>query len=125
MRSGCLLLPWCSGLSVEDLFFWAATGIVVFLALQKENHGELRGYIIAGACAGMLLYKNAVSGFYVKYLSGMILHIVVYIKRIAYFVLKPIRRAKKCVKSGILASKEGIKKVVREKIKLFGSENKA
>ena len=98
-------------MSVEDLFFWAATGIVVFLALQKENHGELRGYIIAGAGVGMLLYKNAVSGFYVKYLSSMILHIVVYIKRIAYFVSKPIRKAKKCVKSGILASEEGIKKV--------------
>ena len=98
-------------MSVEDLFFWAATGIVVFLALQKENHGELRGYIIAGAGVGMLLYKSGISRFYVNYLSKVIQHIVVYIKRLAYFVFKPIKIAKKHVNSGFLQANNGIKKV--------------
>ena len=64
-----------------------------------------------GAGVGMLLYKNSVSRFYVKWFGDTTLHIVVYIKRIAYFVFKPVRIAKKHVKSGFFKANNGIKKV--------------
>lgn len=98
-------------LSVEDLCFWMITAVAVFLTLQKENHGELRWFIVAGIVTGMLLYKNAISGFYVKYTSKVAQYIVVYIKKIAYFVFGPFVNAKKRVKSGVLEANNGIKKV--------------
>lgn len=98
-------------LSVEDLCFWMITAVVVFLSLQKENHGELRWFIVAGIGVGMLLYKNSISGFYVKYVSCGAQYIVVYIKKMAYFVFRPVTNAKNRAKSGFLTVNNGIKKV--------------
>ncbi len=98
-------------ISAEDLFFWTGTALTVFLSLQKQGNGVLRWFVVAGAAVGMLLYKGSVSGFYVKYISKTVLHIVVYIKRIAYFVFRPLKWLKKCVKSGFLQVNNGMKKV--------------
>ena len=98
-------------ISVEDLLFWFGTVIVVFLVLREENNGVLRWFVVVGAGIGMVLYKNSVSRFYVKYFGDAILHIVVYIKRMAHFVFKPVKFAKKRVNSGVLASSTFIKKV--------------
>lgn len=97
--------------SIEDISFWIFTAIVVFLALREQNDGILRWFLVVGAGIGMLLYKNSVSRFYVNYFSKRIQHIVVYIKRMAYFVSKPIIIAKKHVNSGFLQANNGIKKV--------------
>lgn len=98
-------------ISAEDFIYWIVAAVFIFLSLHKENNGVLRWFIVAGAVIGMLLYKGSVSRFYVKYASDIILHIVVYIKKIAYFVLKPLQVAKKCLKSGFLAVNNGMKKV--------------
>lgn len=98
-------------ISLEDLIFWIATALTAFLSLYGQNNGVLRWFVIAGAGLGMLLYKLSVSGFYVKYTSKAILYIVVYIKKIAYFVFKPFKFAKKHVNSGFLQVKDRIKKV--------------
>jgi len=98
-------------ISVEDLLFWFGTLIVVFLVLREENNGVLRWFVVVGAGIGMLLYKKSVSGFYVKHVGNAILYIVVYIKKIAHFVLKPLKCAKKCVNSGFSSANNTIKKV--------------
>lgn len=98
-------------ISLEDLSFWLGTAVVVFISLQEQNNGVLRWFIVAGAGSGMLLYKSSLSKFYVKYISQLILHIVVYIKKIAYFVFKPLILLGKCLKSGFLKANNGIKKV--------------
>lgn len=98
-------------ISAEDLLFWTATAVIVFLSLQRQGNGVLRWFVVAGAAVGMLLYKGSASGFYVKYFGNALLYIVVYIKRIAYFVLKPLVWLKKCVNSGFLQANNGIKKV--------------
>ncbi len=98
-------------ISAEDMFFWIGTALVVFLSLQKQGNGMLRWFIVAGAAVGMILYKGSVSRFYVKYIAGAAQHIVVYIKRLAYFVLRPFKWAKKCLNSGFLKVNNGIKKV--------------
>lgn len=98
-------------ISLEDLSFWLGTAVVVFLSLREQNNGVLRWFFIVGAGVGMLLYKNSISRFYVKYMGNALLHLVVYIKKTAYFVGKPFKSAKKCVKSGVLETKTGIKKV--------------
>ncbi len=98
-------------ISLEDLSFWLFTAVTVFLALREQNNGVLRWFLIIGAGLGMLLYKNSVSRFYVKWFGNAILHIVVYIKKIAYFVLKPVKTAKNHVKSGFFKVNNGMKKV--------------
>ncbi len=98
-------------ISLEDLSFWLGTAIVVFLSLREQNNGILRWFFIVGAGVGMLLYKNSLSRFYVKYIGDMALHIVVYIKKIAHFVGKPFKSAKNRVNSGVLETKNRIKKV--------------
>ena len=98
-------------ISLEDLSFWLFTAVVVFLALREQNHGVLRWFLIVGAMVGMLLYKNSVSRFYVKYIASAIQYIVVNIKKMAYFVLKPFEIAKKHVKSGFFKVNNTIKKV--------------
>lgn len=98
-------------ISAEDMIFWIGTAVAVFLSLQKQGNGILRWFVVAGATVGMILYKSSLSGFYVKYFSAAIQYIVVYIKRLAYFVSKPFKWAKKCLKSGFLQINNGIKKV--------------
>lgn len=98
-------------ISVEDFIYWVAAAVFIFLSLHKENNGVLRWFIVAGAMIGMLLYQGSISKFYVKQISSAILHLVVYIKKTAYFVSKPFRIIKKCLKSSFLAVNDGIKKV--------------
>ncbi|MBQ8248000.1 MAG: spore cortex biosynthesis protein YabQ [Lachnospiraceae bacterium] len=98
-------------ISVEDLLFWIIAAVAVFMSLHEQNNGVLRWFIVIGAGIGMILYKYSVSGFYVKYISKVALYIVVYIKKIAYFVGKPLIWLKKRVNSGFLGTKSGIKKV--------------
>lgn len=98
-------------ISVEDMLYWIATAIFIFISLQKENNGVLRWFIVGGAAIGMFLYKSSVSRFYVKYTSNTALHLVVYIKKTAYFVLKPFKVVKKCLKSSFSQVNNGMKKV--------------
>ena len=97
--------------SIEDLSFWLATAIVVFIALREQNNGVLRWFLVVGAGIGMFLYKKSISRFYVNYISKIILHIVVYIKKMAYFVFKPLIVAKNRANSGFSKANNGIKKV--------------
>ncbi len=98
-------------ISVEDLLFWIGAAAVIFMCLHEQTRGVLRWFVVAGAGVGMLLYKNSISGFYVKYIGDIILHIVVYIKKVAYFVYRPMKWAKKRLNSALFKIKAGIKKV--------------
>ena len=53
-------------LSVEDLFFWIATAISIFLLQHRENNGVFRWFSIIGAFVGMLIYRKVFSAFYIK-----------------------------------------------------------
>ena len=98
-------------ISLEDFIFWIFTFAVVFNSLREQNNGVLRWFVIVGAGIGMLLYKGSLSKFYVNLIGACLLHIVVYIKKMAYFVFKPLILVKKGIKTGILGAKKGSKKV--------------
>ena len=55
--------------SIEDLLFWFACAIRVFLLMHEESDGELRWFAVLGALIGMLIYKKTISNPYVKYVS--------------------------------------------------------
>lgn len=98
-------------ISIEDLLFWGASAAITFLLLQEQNNGILRWFLVLGAGAGILLYKCSISRYYVKYASKAILYIVVYIKKTAYFVFKPLLCLKKPVKWAFSQANTGRKKV--------------
>ena len=65
--------------SLEDLVFWIAVAISIFLLHHRENNGVFRWFSILGALVGMLLYRKVFSSLYVKNMTialGKILHIL-------------------------------------------------
>jgi spore cortex biosynthesis protein YabQ len=42
---------------LEDLLFWAAAAVIVFLGMFSINGGEYRGYLLFGIGAGALIYQ--------------------------------------------------------------------
>lgn len=78
-------------ISVEDLIFWLACGIVVFYMLYRENNGVLRWFAVVGASLGMLLYKTVIRDWFVYVMSTCIYKILWFIFRIIQIVLKPLK----------------------------------
>ena len=65
--------------SLEDMMFWIAVAISIFLLHHRENNGIFRWFSILGALVGMLLYRKLFSSLYVNNMTivlGKILHIL-------------------------------------------------
>lgn len=60
-------------MAVEDILFWAASGIVVFVVSFWENNGSIRWYTLAGIMAGAGLYHGTISDVLVKVISGLLI----------------------------------------------------
>lgn len=56
--------------SVEDIFYWISTALLIFQLLYQENDGALRGYALIAVALGMLLYHRTVSDWLVSHISG-------------------------------------------------------
>ncbi len=50
-----------AAVAAEDLLFWVFCGIAMFGFMYRENDGVIRGFLVLGAAAGMLLYTMIVS----------------------------------------------------------------
>jgi len=59
-------------IAVEDLLYWVAAGLSIFILMYKENNGIIRGFSIMGMLIGMVLYHNIISGFLVKLVTKFI-----------------------------------------------------
>ncbi len=69
--------------SVEDFCYWMIFGAALFVLMYRENDGALRGYIIGGTAAGILLYYLLVGTRLVKWLSSWIFRIKKRLKKSA------------------------------------------
>lgn len=76
-------------LSIEDLLFWIACSISVFLMLYRENNGTLRWFAIIGAAVGMALYLLTVSRFFVGFVSKALLALCGLLQKLLTMLLKP------------------------------------
>lgn len=76
--------------SLEDLIFWIFCAIYVFLWLYRESNGTLRWFAVAGALAGMILYKKTLSGIWVKGVTWLLSKVVWALGRILVFLCQPI-----------------------------------
>lgn len=76
--------------SLEDLFFWLFCTFFVFWWMYRVTNGGMRWFAVAGALAGMYLYKRLISVLFVAYVSKLLRCILGILGRGAGFVLRPV-----------------------------------
>ena len=69
---------------IEDLIYWTVSALLLFFIMLKENHGEIRGFLILGSFLGMILYFSLISKIFLK-ISDQILS---FIKKILIVTFK-------------------------------------
>jgi spore cortex biosynthesis protein YabQ len=72
--------------SIEDIIYWLAAAVFLFITVYKSNSGEMRGYILIGNIIGVLLYESLFSSIFIAS-SVMIINII---KRIVIFIFKVV-----------------------------------
>ena len=77
--------------SLEDLAFWIFCAGYVFLWLYRESNGTLRWFAVAGALAGMILYKKTVSRLWIKSAVWFLEHVLRIGKKLLALLVKPVR----------------------------------
>ena len=78
--------------SLEDLFFWIFCGLHVFLWMYRVTNGGMRWFAVAGALAGMWLYKKLVSKLFVNGVSLILEKLLKFLGRILRIILRPLKR---------------------------------
>lgn len=77
-------------ISIEDMFFWIACSVKIFLMLYRENNGMLRWFAIIGAALGMMLYRILFGRFFVKYVTLILQKILHLLAKGIFFFMRPI-----------------------------------
>lgn len=82
-------------IAAEDMFFWAASGILVFCMMYEKNDGIVRGIALISLFLGMFCYHYTISSYLVKWVYKII---GAPIKKILNIVKKTLKNCKKTVK---------------------------
>lgn len=89
---------------LEDLFFWSAASIFVFLMVFQRNNGILRGFAILAFSLGMMLYYFLAGNRFSSWLAGLIHKILYPVFRVVKKVYKKVKYLlKKLRKTFIIA----------------------
>lgn len=57
---------------IEDVLYWIAAGIIVFMLLYGHNNGTVRGFIIAFVVIGMLLFEWLLGRWIIKIVNLLV-----------------------------------------------------
>ncbi len=76
--------------SLEDFLYWIICSLVTFSMLVRENNGTLRWFAVAGAMAGMFLYKKTLGYLFVKYVSLLLHKLLDIVGKILHVVFRPL-----------------------------------
>lgn len=76
--------------SVEDFFYWTFCSFFIFAMLIRENNGILRWFSVAGAMAGMFLYKKTLGFLFVKYVSLLFCRLLHLVDRALRLLCRPL-----------------------------------
>lgn len=110
-------------ISLEDMVFWAACAISVFGVLYKENNGMLRWFAVAGAAAGMFIYKKTLSPFIINVVVKINSFILGICRQVLEIFTKPFRfLGKKALQGGKSAGKKAGKlgRYMKKKLTAYG-----
>ena len=80
-------------IAVEDMFFWVGCAFWLFRLMYRQNDGNIRGFVILGVFAGMLIYSLGCSPFIVRGGTAILRFIVKIIEKIGGFLFTPFRFA--------------------------------
>lgn len=78
-------------ISLEDLIFWIFCAIQVFLWMYRVTNGGMRWFAVAGALAGMWLYKKLFSRIFVTGSSFILSRMLAILVKILGILLKPFK----------------------------------
>lgn len=76
--------------SLEDLLYWIGCSVWIFRMLCRENNGILRWFAVAGAMAGMFLYKKTLGNIFVQYFSLLISYLLHLVEKLFFLILRPL-----------------------------------
>ena len=99
-----------SACMVEDVLYWLLGIPCTIVVIFQWSKGVLEWYFLVGVILGIILYKGSISKGYIKISSKIVQHIVVYINKAIYIVLKPVKRLEKAIKSAVFVLNNFIKK---------------
>lgn len=109
-------------ISIEDMFFWIACSIKIFLMLYQENNGMLRWFAIIGAALGMMLYRILFGRLFVKYVTLVLQKILHLLAIVISFFMRPLcwlwRRVRRMFKNIVFIIKK-IFKVLKYRLTAF------
>lgn len=78
-------------ISLEDLLFWIFCGIQVFLWMYRVTNGGMRWFAVAGAVAGMWLYKKLFSRIFVTGSSWALSRVLAILVKVLGILFKPFK----------------------------------
>lgn len=100
-------------IAFEDVLFWTGSALVIFLMVQRENDGIIRGFVIGGVLLGTLLYLGIFSRFVV---SGC----VFVLEKVFYVLFRPFvclgRLLMRPVR-GLNRTKKKLNRLIRKQLK--------
>lgn len=89
--------------ALEDVLFWIASGVVIFIMMYEQNNGIIRGFSILGMLLGMIVYNQSISSYFVDGSSKGLNFIKSMIRKVIHIILIPVRWVAK--KLGRIGSK--------------------
>ncbi|MBO5198321.1 MAG: spore cortex biosynthesis protein YabQ [Lachnospiraceae bacterium] len=114
-------------LGAEDLCFWTAAGVFLFLVMERYYDGIVRSFSLLGALLGMLVYQEFLSGIIVGLLECIIRFLLGILRRIVALLLWPVcltgRGAEK-IGEFVAKSLKKCKKILKNTLKNPDKEDK-
>ena len=83
-----------AAVAAEDLLYWIFCGIFVFSAAYRENQGNLRFFMLFGACFGSVLVFMTVGRRFADCLGYILGFLVDIVKKLAKWLIFPVKRCK-------------------------------
>ncbi len=80
-------------IAIEDMFFWAGSAFWLFHFMYRQNDGIIRGFVILGVFAGMLVYSLGCSRWVVRAGTAILRFAVKIVSKIAGILFVPFRFA--------------------------------
>lgn len=81
--------------AIEDMIFWAISGILVFCMMYEKNDGIVRGIALLSLFFGMFCYHYILSSYFV---NGIYKIVGIPIKKVLNVVKKILKKLGKTVK---------------------------
>ncbi|MDF2510384.1 MAG: hypothetical protein K0S04_250 [Herbinix sp.] len=58
-------------IATQDILFWIAASLFIFVMIYQENDGIIRGFCVMGMAIGMVIYHFMLSEFLVKMITRL------------------------------------------------------